>query len=64
VAAKIKLVSSPFNLNQELVYIWNGFKVLRHRPDLVQPLMKLVENSLHKLKQTKGKWFNLFVVLL
>ncbi|XP_020607165.1 tetratricopeptide repeat protein 39B-like [Orbicella faveolata] len=39
----------------ELMYIWNGFKVLSHRPDLVQPLMKLVENSLHKLKQTKDE---------
>ena len=61
-------ISSGFNfrliLKQELMYIWNGFKVLNHRPDLVQPLMKLVENSLHKLKQTKGKWFTRFVVLL
>jgi len=37
----------------ELIYVWNGFKVLSNRPDLVQPLMKLVEDSLHKLKQTK-----------
>nr|XP_058942050.1 tetratricopeptide repeat protein 39B-like isoform X1 [Pocillopora verrucosa] len=37
----------------ELLFIWNGFKVLAHRPDLVPPLMKLVESSLHKLKQTK-----------
>lgn len=59
--AKIKLVSSRLVFKQELMYIWNGFKVLNHRPDLVQPLMKLVENSLHKLRQTKGKWFNLCV---
>ncbi|XP_078354114.1 tetratricopeptide repeat protein 39B-like [Oculina patagonica] len=39
----------------ELIYIWNGFKVLNHRPDLAQSLMKLVENSLHKLKQTKDE---------
>ena len=39
----------------EFPFLWNGFKVLAHRPDLVSPLMKLVENSLHKLKQTKGK---------
>ena len=40
---------------QELLYIWNGFKVLNRRPDLVLPLMKLVESSLHKVRQTKGK---------
>ena len=44
-----------FIYHQELLFIWNGFKVLAHRPDLVPPLMKLVESSLHKLKQTKGK---------
>lgn len=40
---------------QELMYIWNGFKVLNCRPDLVETLITLVEDSLHKLKQTKGK---------
>lgn len=38
----------------ELIYIWNGFKVLNHRSDLVEPLIELVEISLHKLKQTKA----------
>lgn len=56
-AVKLKFLPFPsrlYILKQELMYIWNGFKVLSHRPDLVQPLMKQVENSLHKLKQTKG----------
>ena len=42
---------------QELIYVWNGFKVLNQRPDLVELLMNLVEYSLHKIKQTKGKCF-------
>ncbi|KAJ7383869.1 Tetratricopeptide repeat protein 39B [Desmophyllum pertusum] len=42
----------------EMMYVWNGFKVLNHRPDLVTPLMKLVETSLHKLKQTKDENIN------
>ena len=41
--------------HQELIYLWNGFKVLGHRPDLVEPLMNLVDNSLHKLHQAKGE---------
>ncbi|CAH3028126.1 unnamed protein product, partial [Porites evermanni] len=40
----------------ELIYLWNGFKVLSHRPDLVEPLMNLVENSLHKLHKEKDDY--------
>ena len=49
-----KQVSFPM-FHQELIYLWNGFKVLGHRPDLVEPLMNLVENSLHKLHEAKGE---------
>lgn len=49
-----KQVSLPI-FHQELIYIWNGFKVLGHRPDLVEPLMNLVDNSLHKLHKAKGE---------
>lgn len=49
--------------HQELIYLWNGFKVLGHRPDLVEPLMNLVENSLHKLHKAKGEdYFNVMSV--
>ena len=41
--------------HRELLFTWNGSKVLAHRPDLVPPLMKLMESSLNKQKQTKGK---------
>lgn len=39
----------------ELVYIWNGFKVLNNRPDLVKPIKELVEHSLRQLKLTKDQ---------
>lgn len=50
-----KMSIVPFYF-QELIYIWNGFKVLNNRPDLVRPLTELVERSLHQLKLTKGKF--------
>ena len=57
-----KQVSFPM-FHQELIYLWNGFKVLGHRPDLVEPLMNLVENSLHKLHKAKGEdYFNVMSV--
>ena len=40
---------------QELILLWNGFKVLHRRPDLVEPMLKLVQTSLVELEATKGK---------
>nr|XP_058963032.1 tetratricopeptide repeat protein 39B-like [Pocillopora verrucosa] len=39
----------------ELILLWNGFKVLHRRPDLVEPMLKLVQTSLVELEETKGK---------
>ncbi|XP_022785210.1 tetratricopeptide repeat protein 39A-like [Stylophora pistillata] len=39
----------------ELILLWNGFKVLHRRPDLVRPMLKLVQTSLVELEETKGK---------
>ncbi|EDO39024.1 predicted protein, partial [Nematostella vectensis] len=33
----------------ELIHMWNGFRLLRRRPDLVKPLLKLVQSSLESL---------------
>ena len=34
--------------------VWNGFKVLHRRPDLVEPMLKLVQTSLAEVEETKG----------
>lgn len=39
----------------ELILVWNGFKVLHRRPDLVEPMLKLVQISLAELERTKDK---------
>lgn len=39
----------------ELILLWNGFKVLHRRPDLVESMLKLVQTSLVELEETKGK---------
>lgn len=44
-----------FWCHQELILLWNGFKVLHRRPDLVEPMLKLVQTSLVELEATKGK---------
>ena len=44
-----------FSGRQELILVWNGFKVLHRRPDLVEPMLKLVQTSLAELEETKGK---------
>lgn len=39
----------------ELILLWNGFKVLHRRPDLVEPMLKLVQTSLVELEETKDE---------
>ena len=39
---------------QELIYMWNGFQVLRRRPDLSRQLLTLVLKEQAKLEQNKG----------
>ncbi|KAK3698174.1 hypothetical protein QZH41_019271, partial [Actinostola sp. cb2023] len=39
----------------ELIYMWNGFQVLRHRPDLSRQLLTLVLKEQAKLEQNKDK---------
>lgn len=37
----------------ELVYVWNGFRVLQHRPELARPLLELVHRAQVQLEQFK-----------
>lgn len=39
----------------ELILLWNGFKVLHRRPDLVEPMLNLVQTSLAELETTKDE---------
>lgn len=39
----------------ELILLWNGFNVLHRRPDLVEPMLDLVQKSLAELERTKEK---------
>ncbi|KAJ7388396.1 Tetratricopeptide repeat protein 39B [Desmophyllum pertusum] len=39
----------------ELILVWNGFKVLHRTPDLVEPMLKLVQKSLVELEGTKDE---------
>jgi len=39
----------------ELILLWNGFKVLLRRPDLVEPMLELVQTSLVELERTKDE---------
>lgn len=39
----------------ELLYLWNGFKVLGKQGDLVRPLLALVERHVRDLAREKGK---------
>lgn len=42
----------------ELILLWNGFNVLHHRPDLVQPMLNLVQTSLAELETSRGENVN------
>ncbi len=45
-----------FSCHQELILLWNGFKVLHRRPDLVELMLKLVQTLLVELEETKGEF--------
>ncbi len=38
----------------ELIYVWNGFKILGQKFQLVEPLYVLVEKTEKRLKKYKG----------
>lgn len=38
----------------ELLYLWNGFKVLGKQMDLVQPLLSLIQSNIKYLGMEKG----------
>ncbi|KAJ7356173.1 Tetratricopeptide repeat protein 39B [Desmophyllum pertusum] len=39
----------------ELILVWDGFKVLHRTPDLVEPMLKLVQKALVELEGTKDE---------
>ena len=39
----------------ELLYLWNGFKVLGKQADLVHPLLQLIEKHIKIVDKDKGK---------
>ncbi len=39
----------------ELIYVWNGFKILGKYWHLVEPIYVLVENTMKRLEAEKGK---------
>lgn len=38
----------------ELLYLWNGFKILGKQPDLVKPLLLLVQKTMKELENDRG----------
>jgi len=38
----------------ELVYLWNGFKILGKKKELVKPILTLIENTRRTLSQSQG----------
>ncbi|KAJ7388390.1 Tetratricopeptide repeat protein 39B [Desmophyllum pertusum] len=51
----------------ELILVWNGFKVLHRTPDLVEPMLKLVQKSLVELEwnqRCEGPGFRISTWLL
>ncbi|XP_015755640.1 PREDICTED: tetratricopeptide repeat protein 39B-like [Acropora digitifera] len=57
--ASVLLAGSSWSkVRLELILLWNGFKVLHHRPDLVQPMLNLVQTSLAELETSRGENVN------
>ncbi|CAL8082014.1 unnamed protein product [Orchesella dallaii] len=45
----------------ELLYLWNGFKVLGKQPELIRPLLHLVEKTMKLLEKERAQDNNFFV---
>ncbi|KAJ8305266.1 hypothetical protein KUTeg_015811, partial [Tegillarca granosa] len=44
------------NINEELVYVWNGFTILGKRPDLLEPMLVIVEKTLNEIMENKESY--------
>jgi len=43
---------------QELLYIWNGFMILSKAPELLNPVLLKIEETLQEMSCNKGNCMN------
>lgn len=44
-------------LGQELIYVWNGFMIIGKKPELIEPILAFVEETINDIMSHKGLFY-------